>query len=51
MLFSSSIISGLVFTISVLLLQSLLPIAYYTLLERRVMAAVQRRKGPNAVGM
>ncbi len=28
----------------------LISIAYYTLAERKIMAAVQRRKGPNVVG-
>lgn len=47
----TNVITVLVNVISILVLQSLLPIAFYTLLERRVMAAVQRRKGPNAVGI
>jgi NADH:ubiquinone oxidoreductase subunit H len=29
----------------------LISIAYYTLAERKIMAAVQRRKGPNVVGL
>src|SRR3954466_16086375 len=28
----------------------LVSIAYYTLAERKIMAAIQRRKGPNVVG-
>jgi NADH-quinone oxidoreductase subunit H len=28
----------------------LIAIAYYTLAERKVMGAIQRRKGPNVVG-
>ena len=28
----------------------LIAVAFYTLAERKVMAAVQRRKGPNVVG-
>jgi len=28
----------------------LLTVAFYTLAERKVMAGVQRRKGPNVVG-
>jgi len=28
----------------------LIAVAYFTLLDRKVMAAVQRRKGPNVVG-
>lgn len=34
----------------VALLQTLIPVAYMTLYERKVMAAMQRRRGPNAVG-
>jgi NADH:ubiquinone oxidoreductase subunit H len=29
----------------------LVAIAYYTLAERKVMASIQRRKGPNVVGL
>src|SRR4051812_25809879 len=29
----------------------LVSIAYYTLAERKIMAAIQRRKGPNVVGL
>lgn len=29
----------------------LVAIAYYTLAERKIMAAVQRRSGPNVVGL
>jgi len=29
----------------------LIAIAYYTLAERKIMAAVQRRLGPNVVGL
>jgi NADH:ubiquinone oxidoreductase subunit H len=28
----------------------LIAIAYYTLAERKIMAAIQRRRGPNVVG-
>jgi NADH-quinone oxidoreductase subunit H len=28
----------------------LIAVAYFTLLDRKVMAAMQRRKGPNVVG-
>jgi len=28
----------------------LIAVAFYTLAERKIMAAVQRRKGPNVVG-
>jgi NADH:ubiquinone oxidoreductase subunit H len=29
----------------------LIAVAYFTLLDRKIMAAVQRRKGPNVVGI
>ena len=29
----------------------LVAIAYYTLAERKIMAAIQRRRGPNVVGV
>jgi len=29
----------------------LISVAFYTLAERKIMAAVQRRKGPNVVGI
>ena len=29
----------------------LISIAYYTLAERKIMAAIQRRRGPNVVGI
>jgi len=29
----------------------LVAVAYYTLAERKIMAAIQRRKGPNVVGV
>jgi NADH:ubiquinone oxidoreductase subunit H len=34
----------------VFLIPILLSVAYYTLAERKIMASVQRRKGPNVVG-
>lgn len=33
-----------------ILLGILLTVAFYTLAERKVMAGVQRRKGPNVIG-
>lgn len=47
----SFILSGIVITVSTLVLQTLLPVAFFTLLERKVMALVQRRLGPNAIGL
>lgn len=41
--------SVIVFLIS-LVVQTLLPVAFYTLLERKLMSSLQRRRGPNAVG-
>ena len=29
----------------------LIAVAYYTLAERKIMAAIQRRRGPNVVGI
>lgn len=36
--------------VAVAFLCGVIPVAFYTLMERRVMAAVQRRVGPNVVG-
>lgn len=33
------------------LLGTLISVAYYTLFERKVLAAMQRRRGPNVVGL
>lgn len=33
-----------------IILATLISVAYYTLMERKVLAAMQRRRGPNAVG-
>lgn len=33
------------------LLGTLISVAYYTLVERKVLAAMQRRRGPNVVGV
>jgi NADH-quinone oxidoreductase subunit H len=33
------------------ILSILISVAYYTLLERKVLAAMQRRRGPNVVGI
>jgi NADH-quinone oxidoreductase subunit H len=43
---------GIVFLLIVVkLILLLVAIAYYTLAERKIMAAVQRRSGPNVVGL
>jgi NADH:ubiquinone oxidoreductase subunit H len=43
------------FTIGIIIIFSLLgtliSVAYYTLFERKVLAAMQRRRGPNVVGI
>ena len=41
----------LIFKIIVIVIPLLIAIAYMTLAERKVMAAIQRRKGPNVVGI
>jgi NADH-quinone oxidoreductase subunit H len=58
MFFSNLTIDFLVFSIIYPILYSLLVIvciliavAYFTLLDRKVMAAMQRRRGPNVVGI
>ena len=40
-----------VFYVLITLVPLLLVIAFFTLTERKVMASVQRRKGPNVVGL
>ena len=50
----SSIISTVVGVVNVVILvvaQTLAPVAFYTLLERKLMSAIQRRRGPNVVGV
>lgn len=49
-MFSLSILKILVLTL-ITLVPILVAVAYYTLAERKIMAAVQRRKGPNVVGI
>lgn len=43
-------ISHLIFAL-IKIIFLLIAIAYYTLAERKIMAAVQRRRGPNVVGL
>lgn len=42
---------GLIISILIIIICVLIGVAYLTLLERKVMAAMQRRKGPNYVGI
>lgn len=37
-------------TLVILVFQALIPVAFYSVLERKIMASVQRRRGPNVVG-
>jgi NADH:ubiquinone oxidoreductase subunit H len=52
-LFFISFVSNILY-FSILVLLTLIPllvtIAFYTLAERKIIAAIQRRKGPNVVG-
>ena len=47
----ANLIGALLIVIIVKLVLLLIAIAYYTLAERKIMAAVQRRFGPNVVGL
>ncbi len=47
----ANFIGALLVVIVVKLVLLLVAIAYYTLAERKIMAAVQRRFGPNVVGL
>ena len=51
MLFSAYTLTTIGFVLIFLILQTLLPVAFYTLLERKLMASLQRRRGPNVVGL
>jgi NADH-quinone oxidoreductase subunit H len=44
-------LDGLITVVSTLVLQTLIPVAFLVLWERRVLASVQRRQGPNAIGL
>lgn len=48
MLFHPILVQALLVLIKIVCL--LIAIAYYTIAERKIMAAVQRRRGPNVVG-
>lgn len=47
----ANLVGALLIVIVVKLVLLLVAIAYYTLAERKIMAAVQRRFGPNVVGL
>lgn len=47
----ANLVGTLLIIIVVKLVLLLVAIAYYTLAERKIMAAVQRRFGPNVVGL
>jgi NADH-quinone oxidoreductase subunit H len=47
----ANFVGVLLVAIVVKLVLLLVAIAYYTLAERKIMAAVQRRFGPNVVGL
>lgn len=49
-MFNYSWVIVVVGVVATLVLQTLLPVAFYTLLERKLMSALQRRRGPNSVG-
>ena len=40
-----------IFKFFILVLPLLIAVAYFTLVERKILASIQRRKGPNVVGM
>jgi NADH:ubiquinone oxidoreductase subunit H len=41
----------IVIKILIILVPILVSVAFFTLLERKIMAAIQRRRGPNVVGL
>jgi NADH-quinone oxidoreductase subunit H len=48
------IVQGLIHTIILsllLIIPIIVSVAFFTLAERKVMAAIQRRRGPNVVGI
>lgn len=50
MLYNISIITTIIDLLVSKLIPLLIGVAYYTLLERKLMASIQRRKGPNVLG-
>jgi NADH:ubiquinone oxidoreductase subunit H len=47
--FSTSLIFALIYAATIILI--ILAVAFFTVLERKILAAVQRRRGPNIVGI
>jgi len=47
----ATLLGSMLLLIVIKLVLLLVAIAYYTLAERKIMAAVQRRFGPNVVGL
>jgi len=47
----ATLLGSMLLLIIIKLVLLLVAIAYYTLAERKIMAAVQRRFGPNVVGL
>jgi NADH-quinone oxidoreductase subunit H len=50
MFFTLNLNFFIILNILIIILCALITIAYLTIAERKVMAAIQRRKGPNKVG-
>jgi len=48
--FSLSIISLIIKSL-IIIVPVLISVAFFTLLERKIMASIQRRRGPNVVGI
>jgi NADH:ubiquinone oxidoreductase subunit H len=44
------LIVSLILKILIILVPILISVAFFTLLERKIMASIQRRRGPNVVG-
>jgi NADH-quinone oxidoreductase subunit H len=49
-LFINTILAQLIIFTLIKLICILIAVAYFTIAERKAMAAIQRRKGPNVVG-
>jgi NADH-ubiquinone oxidoreductase chain 1 len=49
-MFVQQVINNLVLSL-IILVPIILSVAFFTLAERKIMASIQRRKGPNVVGI